>query len=830
MERACVVVPRATEADLAPLISYLMSAATPTEPTVFPRGTLLPDGRPDLCKQGVGPDGARLVARALGHNDFVRSLLLGADALGDDGARAIGERVAESRRLETLFLGCNNIGSDGMEALAAALRDHPTMRALWIKRNAIGARGLGALLAVLPSTKLRTLDLAQIDLRAGDGDKLAAAVRASSLRRLYLSGNRLGPGAAGWIASLMPSLHALYIGGNDLGDDGAAVLAEGLMRAEALEVLSLGSNGFGARGLAALGAAAGRHRALRTLDLRPLPAAPVLAIAETAWPADVLLPLLATSVSLTRIALPATASREERAAARALGRRNRDAGALDEADDADVRAIRSVYRTVSPPSPKSAAPSPSRVEAPTERVQLDADELARCTALLEQLARDPDAFERERALLAPLRAATNRALAALQTQHRHNKRRKARAEGRAARARISDGDRAAVERRLIRGGEGPAPERGDAAPDELSRARECYVCKRRFHRLDHFYDALCPSCAASHFARRDPAGDLSGRTMLITGGRVKIGHEAALLLLRAGACVHVTTRFPVDALARFGAAPDCEAWLGRLHVHGLDLRDLRAVDRFAARLDAELPSLEALINNAAQTVRRPPASYADLVAGERRLLAPSLAARLDRRSPHMTPLLDGDEATAISLSARASLLALLPGDDTLDPEARHNSWTLRLGDIDPVELVETHAVSALAPFLLANRLLPALRRSRFVDRHIVNVSAVEGKFSYANKQPEHPHTNMAKAALNMLTRTAALGLDGEGIFVNSVDTGWITNEKPAPIAARMRAGGFAPPLDERDGAARVVDPIFTGARTGRAPSGRFLKDFLPTPW
>src|SRR5260370_14061932 len=141
MKRACVVVPRATQQDLAPLVAHLTSDGAPTDALAFPRGTLLPDGRLDLCKQGVGPDGARVVAAALRDNTFVRSLLLGADALGDEGARAIGERVAESRHLETLFLGCNNIGSAGMEALAAALRGHPTMRGLWVKRNAIGARG-----------------------------------------------------------------------------------------------------------------------------------------------------------------------------------------------------------------------------------------------------------------------------------------------------------------------------------------------------------------------------------------------------------------------------------------------------------------------------------------------------------------------------------------------------------------------------------------------------------------------------------------------------------------------------------------------------------------
>src|SRR5262245_8564581 len=105
-KRTCVVVPRASEHELTPLLDYLRSEAAPPEALTFPRGTLLPDGRLDLCKQGLGPEGAHAVAAALGGNRFVRSLLLGADGLGNDGLRAVSDRLGESDTLETLFVGC----------------------------------------------------------------------------------------------------------------------------------------------------------------------------------------------------------------------------------------------------------------------------------------------------------------------------------------------------------------------------------------------------------------------------------------------------------------------------------------------------------------------------------------------------------------------------------------------------------------------------------------------------------------------------------------------------------------------------------------------------
>jgi NAD(P)-dependent dehydrogenase (short-subunit alcohol dehydrogenase family) len=140
-------------------------------------------------------------------------------------------------------------------------------------------------------------------------------------------------------------------------------------------------------------------------------------------------------------------------------------------------------------------------------------------------------------------------------------------------------------------------------------------------------------------------------------------------------------------------------------------------------------------------------------------------------------------------------------------------------------------VNAVAPFVLNARLKPLMLKHPTRDKHIVNVSAMEGQFYREFKTDKHPHTNMAKAALNMMTRTSAADYVRDGIHMNSVDTGWVTDEDAAPLAEQKRKEhGFHPPLDVVDGAARILDPIFSGFRTGDHRWGFFFKDYKPTPW
>ena len=374
------------------------------------------------------------------------------------------------------------------------------------------------------------------------------------------------------------------------------------------------------------------------------------------------------------------------------------------------------------------------------------------------------------------------------------------------------------------------------------RDRRCYVCKSTYRQADGFYHLLCPGCAADNATRRSLATDLRGRRALLTGGRVKIGFQLALMMLRDGAELIVTSRFPHDTLRRFQAAPGSGRWLDRLSVVGIDLRDPRQVLGLCERLRAEGGPLDILVNNAAQTLRRPPGSYALLAAGEH-CEPPPAAARAVTHAPGFRPMpalaaawpaaeLDALPATSgLPTALRAQLLAGAEPDEAglLPDPATANSWSARLGGLDPSEVLETQLVNALAPALLCDRLLPLLLASPHPSRYVVNVTAVEGRFAVRNKTGGHPHTNMAKAALNMLTRTSAEELARQGVHMCAVDTGWITDENPAPKKSRLADDGFRTPLDVVDGAARVYDPIVRG-EAGSPVSGVFLKDYREAAW
>ena len=382
----------------------------------------------------------------------------------------------------------------------------------------------------------------------------------------------------------------------------------------------------------------------------------------------------------------------------------------------------------------------------------------------------------------------------------------------------------------------------------LLRARACYVCKRRYTEVDAFHHQLCPACAATNRQRRDARADLAGRRALLTGGRAKIGMYIALRLLRDGAHTTITTRFPRDAVRRFAAMSDSADWLHRLRIIGIDLRNPAQVVALADSVAARGP-LDILINNAAQTVRRSEQSYALLMASESAEL-PSGAlpevltigptglehpgALEDPGARHWSPT--PDAVTALALAAGSASPERIAARTAIDaggllPDLEDaNSWSRHVQQVDARELLEVQLCNTTAPFILVGRLRPALAASPARRTYVVNVSAMEGQFGRGYKGPGHPHTNMAKAALNMLTRTSATEMfETDGILMTSVDTGWITDERPHPTRMRLAGEGFHAPLDLVDGAARVYDPIVRG-EAGEDLFGCFLKDFAPAPW
>ncbi|KAG7394608.1 hypothetical protein PHYBOEH_004966 [Phytophthora boehmeriae] len=413
--------------------------------------------------------------------------------------------------------------------------------------------------------------------------------------------------------------------------------------------------------------------------------------------------------------------------------------------------------------------------------------------------------------------------------------------------------------------------------EQLHYHRACYTCKVKFRKLHHFYDRMCPSCAELNYKKRLQKADLQGHIAVVTGARVKIGYEVTLKLLRSGAMVVATTRFPKDAAFRYAKEKDFEDWKDRLQIYGMDFRDLGVIDKFMDHVENTFGRLDILVNNATQTIRRPVHYYKHLIESEVKPVPDDMAQvkQILRGNANLLGsattgeasgavnnaaivTANGGTSSAVAASASSvpasvhlSQVPLVADDhhseytDALFPKGQvdnnkqqvdlrtSNTWVQKIDQIETMELVEVFAINTMAPFILNKRAIPLLEKSANARRFIINVSAMEGKF-YRTKTPNHPHTNMAKAAANMMTRTCADDLSRKGIYMNSVDTGWINDENPRDVAVRIAdTHNFQTPLDEIDAAARVLDPIFALHQEGSTAKplfGQFLKDYMVSEW
>ncbi|ELR16919.1 shortchain dehydrogenase [Acanthamoeba castellanii str. Neff] len=359
---------------------------------------------------------------------------------------------------------------------------------------------------------------------------------------------------------------------------------------------------------------------------------------------------------------------------------------------------------------------------------------------------------------------------------------------------------------------------------------ECMICHASYHRVHIFYgDKFCPACSQLNWTKRNATADLTGRLALVTGGRIKIGLETALILLRCGATVY---------------EKDFGAWKDRLHILMADFRDIRAVEALVEYLSSHLPRLDIIINNAAQTIARPAQFYEYLRPTEakpnsllppqqRELLtsewndgryAATAGALTWRRDEVVAPTEGGDdskdddydESGAMQGRQRVFPLGVLTSEGEQVDLREKNSWSLHLDEVSTREFLEVQAVNAIAPFLINGRLRGLMKRSPPLASDGSGAATPEAKF-------------IVNAALNMMTRTSGPDYAADGIYMTSVDTGWVTDENPWPV--RLESG-FCPPLDCKDGAARVVDPILTAIRgeVSEPAFGLFFKDYKIAHW
>ena len=397
--------------------------------------------------------------------------------------------------------------------------------------------------------------------------------------------------------------------------------------------------------------------------------------------------------------------------------------------------------------------------------------------------------------------------------------------------------------------------------------RECYCCKINIveNNLHFFYSNLCKKCGDLNYSYRTVQLDLSGRIAIVTGGRIKIGYEIAKKLLNYGCKVIVTTRFPKDALLKFKEDKEYEKWKNNLIIYPIDFRLFESTVKFVNYLLNTLPHLDILINNAAQTIRRPSSYYKYLLPIETQKFSEEEEAKIIKNdyNSYRKELNDDGKSNnnrnslisiynnneqEVPLSVFASQMKIMEEKEQPDKilmssdKQPHeftqgkNSWKLELDEVPFEEFMEVQIINAWTPYYLNCKLKPLMEKSPFKDKYIINVTAMEGVFNVF-KKTTHPHTNMAKAALNMMTRTCGEYYKKFNIYMTAVDTGWVSSmgEMNNLFSGKENNNNFEEvfynvPLDCLDGAMRVLQPLIEGVKNKKFLYGIILKDYKEYHW
>ncbi|MBD3352934.1 MAG: SDR family NAD(P)-dependent oxidoreductase [Candidatus Lokiarchaeota archaeon] len=387
--------------------------------------------------------------------------------------------------------------------------------------------------------------------------------------------------------------------------------------------------------------------------------------------------------------------------------------------------------------------------------------------------------------------------------------------------------------------------------------KKCYLCSSIYKRRHFEYENLCIRCGDVNYLKVHRHLDLNERVAIVTGGRIKIGYQTALKLLRCNARVIITTRFPRNAAYKYSKEPDFHKWQHNLRIYGVDFRSLKQVLQFIEKIKENYPYVDILINNAAQTVRKPPEYYKNLIPLEKepvnelpqamkRILGRITISEIKEELPYISDnIAIKKKEMKGKTSADMSQIPILPTDlgtnpnhfptDKHDKDGNQidlrpqNSWIYLLNDVSIPEILEVQYINVIVPTILIKKLRACMKKSPRKFRFIVNVSSMES--SYQRRiNSHHPHTNMAKAAINILTSTISEDYKTDNILVNCVDPGWVSNQIPSDNDRERKKLSDAIPLSFHIAAARICDPIFEYVEKSKIIYGKFIKNYKILKW